>query len=151
MIDRVRWALARRRRRFLAFRERGDVLFVSGPGGGARRYRCDHPREALELEGVLARVAYRYDVELAPLADRYRTVVLYRVPWDEDVARLLDRALARGTTVLADVDDLVFDPDAARYLRALDALRPEERRLHEETIAGIARTLAAVSGVVVST
>jgi hypothetical protein len=151
VIDRVRWALARRRRRFLASRERGDVLFVSGPGGGARRYRCDHPREALELAGVSARVAYRNAVELAPLAGRYRTVVLYRVPWDEDVGLLLDRAPVRGTTVLADVDDLVFDLDAARYLRALDALPPAERRLHEETIAGIARTLAAVDGVVVST
>jgi O-antigen biosynthesis protein len=151
VIRRARWALARRWRRVAAARRRGDVLFVSGPGGGARRYRCDHPCEALELAGVSARVAYRYDVELEPLADRYRTVVLYRVPWDEDVARLLDRARVRGTTVLADVDDLVFDPDAARYLRGLDALPLEERRLHEETIAGIARTLAAVDGVVAST
>jgi glycosyltransferase involved in cell wall biosynthesis len=149
VIRRVGWALARRRRRFAAARARGEVIFVSGPGGDARRYRCEHPCEALELADVEADVAYRADVELASLADRFRTIVLYRIPWDGDLARLLDRA--RGATVLADVDDLVFEPAAAPYLRALDALPPDERRLHEETIAGIARTLAAVEGVVVST
>ena len=149
MIRRVLHELGRRRRGLAAARGRADVLFVSGPGGGARRYRCDHPREQHELAGVSARVVYRDDVALAGLAERYGTVVLYRVPWDDDVARLVEHR--DGTTVLADVDDLVFEPAQTHLLRALAGLPAAERRLHEELIAGIGRTLAGVDGVVVST
>ena len=127
------------------------MLFVCGPGGDARRYRCDHQREQLELAGLHAHVAYRDHLELASLADRFRTVVLFRVPYDDDVARLIARATERGASVLADVDDLVFEPAATHYLRALDVLEPAERRIHEEAIAGIRRTLEAVAGITVST
>jgi glycosyltransferase involved in cell wall biosynthesis len=151
LIERVRWGLGRRWRRLRAARAYGDVLFVCGPEGGARRYRCDHPREQLEMTGVAADVVYHADVDLASLADRFATVVLYRVPWGQDVGRLLDCAPASGATVLADVDDLVFDLAAAGYLRALDGMPRAERATHHETIVGIGRTLGAVDGVVVST
>jgi glycosyltransferase involved in cell wall biosynthesis len=75
--------------------------------------------------------------------------VLYRVPWDERVEGLL--TAREGTRVVADVDDLVFDPRRAGAIRVLSDLPPDERRRFEETIDGLRRTLAAADGVVVST
>jgi glycosyltransferase involved in cell wall biosynthesis len=128
------------------------VLFVCGPTGDARRYRCDHQREQLEHAGLGARVVYRDGLRLASLADRDVTVVLFRVPWDDDVARLVDAARERaGTVVLADVDDLVFDPDRAHLIGGVDLLGDAERRAYLAAVEALGRTVAEVDGVLVST
>jgi glycosyltransferase involved in cell wall biosynthesis len=98
-----------------------------------------------------ARVAYRDGLELAGLSERYGCVVLYRVPWDDDVAAFVESSRKRGRRVLVDVDDLVFDPDAAAFIRALDQMAPAERARYEAGIAALRRTLEEVDGVVVST
>jgi glycosyltransferase involved in cell wall biosynthesis len=127
----------------------GDYLFVSGPGGDGRRYRGDHQAEQLRLAGATADVAYHAELDVARLAGRYATIVLYRVSWDEKVEALL--AAPRGSTVLADVDDLVFDVEHAEEIRAVAALPAAERRAYVDGIARLARTLQEVDGVVVST
>jgi glycosyltransferase involved in cell wall biosynthesis len=145
---RYRWGRYRRRAAQLVDRRRPDtVLFVCGPAGDARRYRCDHQVEQLERAGLPARVVYRDGLKLASLAARYRAVVLYRVPWDEDVGRLIER----DGIVLADVDDLVFDATRAELIPGLDRLTAVERRAYLVAVEGLGRTLAEVDGVVVST
>jgi glycosyltransferase involved in cell wall biosynthesis len=124
------------------------VLIVSGPGGDARRYRGDHRREQLELAGVETDICYRSEVELSPLAERYGCIVLYRVPWDEDVAALVGGG---GATVVCDFDDLVFDPAAAGWLRALDTFEAEARREFVDGMGLLRRTLVASGRATVST
>jgi glycosyltransferase involved in cell wall biosynthesis len=116
------------------------MLIVSGPGGDARRYRGDHRREQLDLAGIETDLCYRSDVELAPLAERYGCVILYRVPMDADVARLIDSAAGR---VVCDFDDLVFDPGAASWIRGLDALNREERASFVAAMEGQREALCA--------
>src|SRR5215203_2299652 len=120
--------LRRGRRRVPGGRGRKPVLIVSGPGGDGRRYRGDHRREQFALSGVETDVCYRAEVELAPLVRRYGCIVLYRVAWDDDVARLLEAAPAHGSRVVCDFDDLVFEPGAAAWLRGLDAFEPAAYR-----------------------
>jgi glycosyltransferase involved in cell wall biosynthesis len=96
-------------------------------------------------------VTYRDGLELARLPDRYGCVVLYRVPWDDDVARFVAASRRRGRPVLADVDDLVFDPEAVPFIHALEQMARDERAAYEASIAALRRTLEEVDGVVVST
>ena len=129
----------------------GDVMFVCGPAGEARRYRCDHQREQLQLVGERADVGYGEGLRLESLIGRYGTIVLYRVPWSDDVGRLVERARVLDSTVLADVDDLVFDPARVHLISGLERLDDSARRAFDEAVAGLRRTLEAVDGVVVST
>jgi glycosyltransferase involved in cell wall biosynthesis len=148
--------LARARRsayfRLTGFRRRrGDYLFACGPGGDARRYRCDHQAEQLRLAGASAHVGYHAELDLERMVDRYRTFVLYRVPWDDKVEALLALARGRGASVVADVDDLVFDVEHAHEIAGLEALAPSEKDCYLASIERLGRTLRAVDGVVVST
>jgi O-antigen biosynthesis protein len=127
------------------------VLIVSGPTGGARRYRGDHRREQLGAAGCLTDVCYRSDVDLAEVGQRYGCVVLYRVPWDDGVERLLTDAPTAGCTVVADFDDLVFDPRAAHWIRGLDAIHRDARAAYIAEISQMRRTLEACGRATVST
>ena len=131
--------------------QKKSVLFVSGPGRGSSRYRCEHQREQLELAGVSCDVGYYGELDLTKLVDSYGSFVLYRLPWTRNVERFLDRARGRGRTVVADADDLVFDPERAHLVQAVTRLPRREREAYEAAIARFRQTLAAVDGVVVST
>jgi O-antigen biosynthesis protein len=149
-------ALERSRRRLYfrgaAYRRgRRDYLFVSGPGGDARRYRCDHPAEALRFAGATADVGYHDELDLESLVGRYRTIVLYRVPWDAKVEKALRAARFRGSRVLADIDDLVFDSAKIGFIHGVVALGPEAVRDAEQRAEALAQTLRSVDGVIVST
>lgn len=149
-----RWGRARRSAyfRLSGFRRRSrDYLFVCGPEGDARRYRCDHQAEQLRSVGRSVDVGYHAELDLPLLVKRYGAFVLYRVPWDERAAGLVAAARSRSRPVVADVDDLVFDVSRAHEIRALAALPAAERRAYVDGIERLARTLAAVDGVVVST
>jgi glycosyltransferase involved in cell wall biosynthesis len=151
---RVRHRLGRYRNR-LAYavgrRSGRDVLFVSGPGGDARRYRCDHQAEQLALAGLRAGSVYRDGLVLERLPRHHDCVVLYRVPWDDEVARVVEAGRGLGRRVLADVDDLVFAPGSARFIRALELLDEPQRAAYVDGIARLRRTLSEVDGVSVST
>jgi glycosyltransferase involved in cell wall biosynthesis len=55
-------------------------------------------------------------------------LVIARTRYDDAVARLVERAHARGVTVLYDVDDLVFDPSMVHYImEALGVESTEDR------------------------
>jgi glycosyltransferase involved in cell wall biosynthesis len=129
----------------------GDYLFVSGPEGDARRYRCDHQAEQLRFAGASVDVGYYAELQLERLVDRYRTFVLYRVPWDTKAEAFLARARERDKRVIADVDDLVFDVEHVHEIRALAKLPAADRQRYVSTIERLGRTLREVDGVVVST
>ena len=155
-LERVTVALTRSARRLyfrgVSYRPgRRDYLFVSGPGGDARRYRCDHQAEQLRHAGSSADVGFHDELDLAQLAPRYRTIVLYRVPWDAKVERLLAAASARDTRVVADIDDLVFDRPRIRLIDGIVAQGPEVQRAAEDRAQRLAQTLRAVERAVVST
>jgi len=58
-------------------------------------------------------------VTLVRLAD---LLILWRVEWNEPLARVIEAARGRGVPILFDVDDLMFDPDLADP-KIIDALR----------------------------
>jgi glycosyltransferase involved in cell wall biosynthesis len=128
-----------------------EFLFVSGPSGDAIRYRCKHQAEELEFAGHSADVAHREAIDLAAAAQHYDYVVLYRVPWDDGVAALLRSARSRGTRVLSDVDDLVFQPDRLSMIGGWSHLDGRARETFARSVVGLQRTLTESAGVLVST
>jgi O-antigen biosynthesis protein len=129
-----------------------EFLFVSGPGGSANRYRCVHQAEALAFAGRSVDLAYRDTIDqLARAAKHYDCIVLYRVPWDAGVGALIEAASEEGCRIISDVDDLVFDPDRLGLIDARSGMIPDERRLFDDSVAGLRLTLERSDGVVVST
>lgn len=148
---RARRVAGRRRDRVALPGQRRPILIVSGPTAGGRLYRGEHRREQLRAAGKETDVCYRHDVDLAPLASRYRCIVLYRVEFDDGVAELLDRAARHGCAVVCDFDDLVFDPDRADLLRELESLESPDRQRAVASIAAQRQTLDACDATTVST
>ncbi len=139
----------RTRRRYR--RRSAAVLFVSGAPDVSVRYRCNHQAEQLELLGGTTTVVRHGDCDLVEALERHELVVLHRVPWGDDVSRLIDRAQQVGKEVLFDTDDLVFEPDALSDVAALSELPPDDATLYVEGVHRYRRTLEHCKGATAST
>ncbi|WP_345215579.1 glycosyltransferase [Georgenia halophila] len=117
------------------------VLFVVGIQGAPLRYRAHLPAEAIALHGVHADVRHYRDPAVCDLAASADAVVLYRVPATWQILGLLRKARERGTPILFDVDDLIFDPSLRGTLRGLDGLDAEEENLWWHGVARYRTTL----------
>lgn len=131
--------------------ELGSVLYLSGCPGDAKRYRCDHHAEQLGLLGVTSSVAVYGEDDLGELVDRYRCVVLHRVPWGPDVAGFVQRLREHHAAVIFDTDDLVFDPAAAHEVAALALMDDDEKALYLDGLTRYRQTLERCDGATVST
>ena len=127
------------------------VLFLVGIEGAPLRYRARLPAEGLALHGVSAEVRHYRDPELPALAESADAVVSYRVPATTQVLDLLTACRRRGTPVLCDLDDLIFDPDLAAEIPALAILPPDEAELWLEGVRRYRTTLEACDAFVGST
>jgi glycosyltransferase involved in cell wall biosynthesis len=127
------------------------VLFMAGIDGAPLRYRAHFAAEALELVGVHSWVRHYRSPENAALAGLADAVVVYRVPATRQVLALIDATQARGVPVFYDVDDLVFDPDIAATIPAVQALPADERRLYFEGVHRYRTTLEACDAFVGTT
>ena len=127
------------------------VVFMVGITGAPLRYRAHLPAEALGLLGVRCDVRpYRHH-DLPELIDAADVVCVYRVPATVAVLAMIDRARDRGTPVLFDVDDLIFDPDLAAEIPALTILGPAEAELWLEGVRRYRTTMEHCDGYVGST
>jgi glycosyltransferase involved in cell wall biosynthesis len=128
------------------------VLFVSGLSGDTLRYRCDHPGEAFAFADprVTFDVALEANLDLGAVLDHYEFFVLHRVLWSTSVERFVAAAREQGKPVLFDVDDLVFDPDVARFV-ALERLTEPDRIRFLDGLHRCRRTMEECDGVLVST
>ncbi|MDQ3353264.1 MAG: glycosyltransferase, partial [Actinomycetota bacterium] len=127
------------------------VLFVSGIGDAPLRYRARLPAEALALLGVSSEVRHYRDPDLEELAAKADAVVLYRVPATTQILRLVDAIHKKRIPVLFDVDDLIFDPDIAGEIPALQLLPPDEAELWMQGVRRYRTTLEACDTFIGST
>jgi glycosyltransferase involved in cell wall biosynthesis len=105
------------RRRALVRRARHVAYIYGRPDTSTFRYRVLNMIEALDAApelGISAAWFSRDDIRSDPtIVDRADVVVICRTHYEDSIARLIARAHARGTKVIYDVDDLVFNPDYA--------------------------------------
>lgn len=127
------------------------VVFLVGIESAPLRYRARLPAEALGLLGVHTDVRHYRDPELAELCACADAVVAYRVPATTQVLDLLAACRQRGTPVLCDLDDLIFDPDLAAEIPALTLLPPDEAALWMEGVRRYRTTMEACDAFIGST
>jgi glycosyltransferase involved in cell wall biosynthesis len=129
----------------------GRVLFVVGIDGAPLRYRAHLPAEALGLLGVHADVRHYRHPDVVELARSADAVVVYRVPATSQVQRFIADVRGRGTPVLFDVDDLIFDPDLEPEIPALQILSGAARDLWMQGVRRYRTTMEMCDGFIGST
>lgn len=126
------------------------VLFVSGTGGGSRRYRCYHRAEQLALLGAEPEVVAYNECDFDAAVRDYDLFVLHRVALKPKVERFLRAARARRKPAIFDSDDLVFDADAASLMHRSGAPSEDLARMAEK-LAARGRAMQACDAATVST
>ncbi len=84
------------------------VLYLSDSLDAPYRYRCENAVFQLRAAGVIADLATTTHGEVPNLLADYSVVVLFRVAWTPVVDKLIQRVRSNGSTLVFDVDDLVF-------------------------------------------
>ena len=127
------------------------IVILSGVQGDTRRYRSHHLYEQLRLAEVDCALSHITDPRLPELAAQADGLVLHRVVWDRVAARLVDQVQRRGGRVILDVDDLVFDEDAFKWIDSPDFADPVRVRLYRENMRRNRTTLDHCDYVLTST
>ena len=127
------------------------VLFVVGIEGAPLRYRARLPAEALGLLGVESDVRHYRHPDMPRLAAAADAVVVYRVPATVEILAVIASVRGRGVPVLFDVDDLIFDPEVASEIPALEILPADEAELWMEGVRRYRTTMEACDAFVGTT
>jgi glycosyltransferase involved in cell wall biosynthesis len=130
---------------------RSDVLFLFDETGPWTRYRCDHQAEQLSFAGLSCDVVQTTAVDLDRVLGHYDAIVLSRVPWRREIAALRHHARLRGTVVVFDTDDLLFEPELDRFFAFLDREPEIAREGWVATLGGYRETLRAADAALVAT
>lgn len=99
------------------------IVYISGePSTPGHLYRVLRPIAACGAEAgwmAVSEISTRIlEIEAADI------LVLWRTPWNEQVAQAVNAARRSGTKIVFDVDDLMIDPDLAR-LDVIDGIRTQ--------------------------
>lgn len=130
-----------------------SLLILSGVRGDTRRYRSVHLAEQASLAGMQVTLAHAWQCGLPRLVkrDSFDFAVFQRVEMDRFIQRLVDVLKSRGTLILYDTDDLVFDRDAFKYIDSPDFSDPLREKLYLRSMDRQKDMLLAADGVLVST
>jgi glycosyltransferase involved in cell wall biosynthesis len=132
-----------------------SVYYLDGaPGLASARYRVFNAIEQLRVAGVHT-FLLPVDYDPATPFDDHNggpgVLVIHRAQWDERLALLITAARARGIRVLYDIDDLVFEPVAMPWIRALTRLAAAERDQYEDEVRRRLRALKSCDAVLTTT
>ena len=111
------------------------VLFVAEEISFASRYRAEHFRETLVLQGYASDFVLTENLQEVSVR-QYRSIVLYRTGIGKDISQLVEKAKAYRVPVFYDIDDLVFDYDRISYLEFLKGKEYRNFRKITESIHG---------------
>ena len=128
-----------------------NALVFSGVRGDTRRYRALHLYQQLTLLGIPTRVTHLVDPRLPAWMEQADLIIVHRAAANRSLERGLGAARQRGSLVLADTDDLVFDPEMFEYIHNPEFSDPVRTRLYREEMLRHRRTLELCAGALVST
>jgi glycosyltransferase involved in cell wall biosynthesis len=117
------------------------VLFISGAGGGTRRYRCFQPQEQLELNGIATGFRTCDDGHLFQDILSYDIFILHRVAYTHLIRDVLELVHRRKKITLFETDDLIFEPGLIQYDSYYRHLPSEHVQVYERHVLGCLETL----------
>lgn len=130
-------------------------LFLSdGVGTKSHLYRVQQPVDAINRAGLTAAWSTPELALASPEALlSARILVIHRSQWSEALAQCVAVARRGGAHVLADFDDLVFEPDRidADGISWISSLSAPDREVHRIKFQGWRRLLEAADTVAVTT
>lgn len=118
-----------------------SLLIVSGAQGDSRRYRTFHLYEQACLAGLNCQLSHVTDPDLRKKVERSQVVILHRASFDAQISWLEQEVHHKGGVLIQDIDDLIFDPDAVRYIHSHDFSDPVRLSLYTEDIYRYQKTL----------
>jgi len=130
-----------------------SLLILSGVRGDTRRYRSVHLAEQATMAGMQVTLAHAWQGGLLRLAkcNHFDLAVFQRVEMDRFIRRMVYGLKSKGTIILYDTDDLVFDRDAFKYIDSPDFSDPLRAKLYLRSMDRQKEMLLASDAVLVST
>lgn len=130
-----------------------DILFINGCGESVphpARYRVTHQREQLESCNITTDEVYYMNINLDQVRC-YRTFIFFRCPYTDAIGEFIKCAKKLNKYVLFDIDDLVIDTIYTDTIKYLDGMTPSERRLYDDGVNRMGRTLKLCDAAITTT
>ncbi len=127
------------------------MLIISGAKGDTRRYRCFHLFEQFRLAALDCQIRLITDSNILSASNWRDIVIFHRVTQDtltDHIFNAIDRA---GGVALMDVDDLLFDPVAYKWINSPDFQDPIRASLYQEDMRRFRDALQRCQGALTST
>jgi glycosyltransferase involved in cell wall biosynthesis len=127
------------------------ILILSGVRGDTRRYRTFHLYEQTRLLGLDSQLSHTTDGELKKKAERSSIIVLHRASFNQQIAWLEREIHQKAGILIQDIDDLLFEPDAFKYINSIDFSDPVRATLYQEEMQLYRKTVEVCDAVTTST
>lgn len=131
--------------------QKPKIIIISGVQGDTRRYRAFHLYEQICLAGCHSYIGHITQSKIQDLVRSSQILILQRVSWDEKVERLVKIARKHGNIIISDVDDLIFEPEAMRWVDAPDFSDPIRSKLYQHNLLRNRRTILESDAIITST
>lgn len=127
------------------------LLILSGVRGDTRRYRTFHLYEQARLLGMDCMLSHTTDAEFGKKAQRSTIVILHRASFNKQIAWLEQEIHRKNGMMIQDIDDLLFEPDAFKYINSIDFSDPIRASLYQQEMQLYRKTVQACDAVMTST
>jgi glycosyltransferase involved in cell wall biosynthesis len=128
-----------------------SILIISGARGDTRRYRTFHLYEQTRLLGLNSQLTHVTDGKLSQKVKSSDIVIIHRAAYNHQIAWLEKEIHHRNGKLIQDIDDLIFDPAAFKYINSVDFADPIRASLYQEEMGLNRKTLDLCDAVLTST
>jgi glycosyltransferase involved in cell wall biosynthesis len=102
------------------------------------------------LAGLSCELSHVTDPGLQKKVNRASVVILHRAPYDSQIAWIERVVHQKGGIFVLDLDDLIFDPEAVKFIHSPDFADRIRRSLYQEDIYRYRKTLEISDAVITS-
>jgi glycosyltransferase involved in cell wall biosynthesis len=127
-----------------------SILILSGAQGDTRRYRTFHLYEQTRLLGLDSQLSHVTDRKLREKVESSGIVIIHRAPFNGQIAWLESEIHRKSGSLIQDLDDLLFDPSAFKFINSVDFADPIRTSLFQEEMRLNRKTLEACDFVLTS-
>lgn len=131
---------------------RVNVVVISEVRGDTRRYRALHLIEQLIISDIPCEFVHLADPRIWKTIDQPWTVAIFhRVAYGDHIGKILEKLCHKGSIVISDFDDLIFDSDMFAHINSPDFADPIRSEIYLQNMRNIRAMLDHSEGVLAST